>query len=106
MAKPGLGARLRYAFDKSMAGGTIALIGWLALVSLVIIAIAGAFLDLTHIAPEGEEPMSFIEGTWASLMRTLNSGTMGGDNGWGFRIVMLMVTLAGIFVVSALIGVL
>jgi voltage-gated potassium channel Kch len=106
MAKPGLGARLRYAFDKSMAAGTIALIGWLGLVSLVIIAIAGAFLDLTRIAPEGEEPMSFIEGTWASLMRTLDSGTMGGDNGWGFRIVMLVVTLAGIFVVSALIGVL
>jgi len=106
MAKPGLGARLRYAFDKSMAGGTIALIGWLGLVSLVIIAIAGAFLHLTNIAPEGEESMSFIEGTWASLMRTLDSGTMGGDNGWGFRIVMLLVTLAGIFVVSALIGVL
>ena len=106
MAKPGLGARLRYAFDKSMAAGTIALIGWLGLVSLVIIAIAGAFLDLTSIAPEGEEPMGFIEGTWASLMRTLDSGTMGGDNGWGFRLVMLVVTLAGIFVVSALIGVL
>jgi voltage-gated potassium channel Kch len=106
MAKPGLGARLRYAFDKSMAAGTIALIGWLGLVSLVIIAIAGAFLALTSIAPEGEQPMSFVEGTWASLMRTLDSGTMGGDNGWGFRIVMLLVTLAGIFVVSALIGVL
>ena len=106
MAKPGLGARLRYAFDKSMAAGTIALIGWLGLVSLVIIAIAGAFLAITHISPEGEEPMSFIEGTWASLMRTLDSGTMGGDTGWGFRLVMLLVTLAGIFVVSALIGVL
>jgi voltage-gated potassium channel Kch len=106
MTKPTLAARLRYAFDKSMAGGTIALIGWLGLVSLVLIAIAGAFLALTSIAPAGEGPMSFIEGTWASLMRTLDSGTMGGDAGWGFRIVMLMVTLAGIFVVSALIGVL
>jgi ion channel POLLUX/CASTOR len=106
MAKPGLGARLRYAFDKSMAAGTIALIGWLALVSLVIIAIAGAFLALTQISPAGEEPLSFVEGTWASLMRTLDSGTMGGDSGWGFRLVMLLVTLAGIFVVSALIGVL
>jgi len=106
MAKPGLGARLRYAFDKSMAGGTVALIGWLAIVSLVIIAIAGAFLALARIAPAGEEPMGFVEGTWASLMRTLDSGTMGGDAGWGFRLVMLLVTLAGIFVVSALIGVL
>ena len=106
MAKPGLGAQLRYAFDKSMAAGTVALIGWLGLVSLALIAIAGAFLAITHISPAGEAPMGFIEGTWASLMRTLDSGTMGGDAGWGFRLVMLLVTLAGIFVVSALIGVL
>jgi hypothetical protein len=39
-------------------------------------------------------------------MRTLDSGTMGGDTGWAFRWVMLFVTLGGIFVVSALIGVL
>ena len=106
MAKPGLGERLRYAFDKSMAAGTIALIGWLALVSLAIIAVAGAFLVLTRIAPEGEEGMSLVEALWASLMRTLDPGTMGGDSGWGFRLVMLIVTIAGIFVVSALIGVL
>src|SRR3954470_7531042 len=106
MAKPGVGARLRYAFDKSMAGGTIALIGWLGPVSLVLIAIDGAFLAFTNIAPEGEESMSFIEATWASLMRTLDSGTMGGDNGWGFRVVKLLVMPAGIFVASALIGVL
>jgi voltage-gated potassium channel Kch len=39
-------------------------------------------------------------------MRTLDSGTMGGDTGTGFRLVMLFVTLGGIFVVSTLIGVL
>ncbi|MBC2773592.1 hypothetical protein H6M51_12010 [Rhizobium sp. AQ_MP] len=98
-------ARLRYEFDKSMAGGAIALIGWLALISLVVITLAGAFLAVTGIAPEGGEPVSFIEGTWESLMRTFDAGTMGGDQGWGFRLVALAVTLAGIFVFSALIGV-
>ncbi len=98
-------ARLRYEFDKSMAGGAIALIGWLALISLIVISLAGAFLALTGIAPEGGEPVSFIEGTWESLMRTFDAGTMGGDQGWGFRLVALAVTLAGIFVFSALIGV-
>jgi ion channel POLLUX/CASTOR len=101
-----IGARLRYEFDKTMAAGPIALIGWLALISLAIIAVAGAFLAITRVAPDGSEPLSFGEATWESLMRTLDSGTMGGDTGWGFRIVMLLVTLAGIFVVSALIGVL
>ncbi|MCJ9670792.1 MULTISPECIES: CASTOR/POLLUX-related putative ion channel [unclassified Neorhizobium] len=99
------GAQLRYGFDKSMAGGAIALIGWLALISLVVIMIAGAILAVTGIAPEGAEPLGFVEGTWESLMRTFDAGTMGADQGWSFRIIMLLVTIAGIFVFSALIGV-
>ena len=72
----------------------------------MIIAIASLVLVVAQIAPEGGEPRNFIEAAWEALMRTLDSGTMGGDEGWGYRIVMLLVTLAGIFVVSALIGVL
>jgi voltage-gated potassium channel Kch len=106
MKKPvPLGERLRYGFDKSMAAGPIALIGWLALVSLVVVILAGVVLAVTGIAPEGSEPLGIVEGSWEALMRTLDSGTMGGDVGWGFRIVMFLVTLAGIFIVSALIGV-
>ena len=103
---PSLGERARYMFDKSMSAGPIALIGWLGVVSLVIIALASLILVVAGIAPEGGEPRNFIEAAWESLMRTLDSGTMGGDEGWGYRVVMLGVTLAGIFVVSALIGVL
>ena len=98
--------RLRYQFDRSMAAGPIALIGWLAVISLIVIVIAGLFLAFTGITPEGGEPVSFIEGAWESLMRTMDAGTMGGDAGWSFRGVSLVVTVAGIFVFSALIGVL
>jgi voltage-gated potassium channel Kch len=99
-------ARLRYAFDTSMSAGPIALIGWLAILSIVVIAVAGLVLAVTGIAPDGAERMGFVEAMWASLMRTLDAGTMGGDAGWGFRLVMLLVTIAGIFVVSTLIGIL
>lgn len=102
----GFGARLRYAFDTSMSAGPIALIGWLAVLSIVVIAVAGLVLAVTGIAPDGGERMGFVEAMWASLMRTLDAGTMGGDAGWGFRLVMLLVTIAGIFVVSTLIGIL
>ena len=104
--KRGLGARLRYEFDKSMAAGPIALIGWLAVLSVVLIAVAAAVLALLRIAPEGSDPLEFGEAMWAALMRTLDAGTMGADAGWGFRVVMLAVTLGGIFVVATLIGVL
>ena len=39
-------------------------------------------------------------------MRTLDAGTMGGDEGWSFRLVMFVVTLGGVFIISTLIGVL
>jgi len=64
-----------------------------------MIAFAGLVLTITHFAQDDGKPLDFIEAFWESLMRTLDSGTMGGDTGWGFRIVMLFVTLTGIFVV-------
>ncbi len=89
-----------------MAAGPIALIGWLGLVSLVLILIAAIVLAITGIHTDDGQRLSFPEAVWESLMRTLDPGTMGGDTGWGFRAIMFMVTLAGLFIVSALIGVL
>ena len=98
--------KIRYRFDNLMSRGPIAMIALLAILSLLVVAIAGAVIWLFHISPEGAEPMNFAEGTWQSLMRTLDSGTMGGDTGWAFRMVAFLVTLGGIFIISTLIGVL
>jgi voltage-gated potassium channel Kch len=100
-----VGDRLRYAFDNSMSRGAIALIGYLAVASLGLIVLASVIVVILHIRPDGADQPSFMEAAWMSLMRTLDSGTMGGDAGWGFRLAMLFVTLGGIFLVSALIGV-
>jgi voltage-gated potassium channel Kch len=97
--------RLRYAFDNSMSRGAIALIGYLGLVSVGLIFFFALLVVLFHIAPAGGDQPGFFEAAWLSLMRTLDSGTMGGDEGWTFRVAMLGVTLGGIFIVSALIGV-
>lgn len=99
--------RLRYWFDNTMSRGTIALIGWLAVVSLILIIIVSLVVTPLGLAPseDGQSP-NLLEVMWLSLMRTLDAGTMGGDTGWGFRIAMLGITLGGIFIVSTLIGVL
>lgn len=105
--KPTFRQRLRYQFDNLMSRGTPALIGMLFVLSLVIVMIAGAIISTANIVQEGEAtPLSFGEAAWESLMRTFDAGTMGADTGAGFRLVMLIVTLGGIFIVSALIGVL
>jgi ion channel POLLUX/CASTOR len=106
--KPTFSQRFQYQFDNLMSRGTPAMIGMLFVFSLIIVIIAGAIISATGFVQEGHtgEGLSFGEAMWESLMRTLDSGTMGGDTGAGFRAVMLFVTLGGIFVVSALIGVL
>ncbi|MCC6919612.1 MAG: hypothetical protein IT548_10440 [Alphaproteobacteria bacterium] len=100
------GERLRYSFDKSMAAGPISLIGWLSLLTLLVIVVATLILELTGITSEGTPPLSFAEGFWQSLMRTMDPGTMAGDAGWDFRLITLLITLSGIFIFSALIGIL
>ncbi len=105
--KPSFKQKLSYMFDNIMAAGTPAMIGMLALLSLVVVFVAAAIISLFSINQPGEEgALSFGEAAWMSLMRTLDAGTMGGDAGFGFRLVMLLVTVGGIFVVSSLIGVL
>lgn len=103
--KPGFGTRYKYWFDNMMGKGASALIAGLAIISLLIIFVAGAIIIAGGITPEGEEKLGFIEAVWLSLMRTFDAGTMGGDAGWGFRLIMLVVTIGGIFIVSALIGI-
>lgn len=102
--------RLRYAFDNTLSRGTIALIGWLAIISAASISVFGIILAVTGLnSDDGTAPvqgMTFIEGSWQTLMRTFDAGNMAGDAGWPFRILMLLVTLFGIFILSTLIGVL
>jgi voltage-gated potassium channel Kch len=106
MKKYSFSQKLRYKFDNLMSKGPIAMISLLGIMSLLVVIMAGVVISLFQITPEGEEPMGFIEGSWQSLMRALDSGAVGGDSGWEFRILAFIVTLGGIFILSTLIGVL
>ncbi len=107
MQRPTRMERLRYRFDNFMARGTIALIAGLFIASAVGIFLISLVINVLGLAAEGSLPgTSLPDLLWASLMRTLDSGTMGGDTGSpGFLVGMLAVTLGGIFVISALIGI-
>ena len=99
--------RLQYQFDNLMAGGTRSLIAVLFLLSLALILIAAAVISLGSILQPGDgQQLTFGEAAWSSLIHTLDSGAVGGDSGLGFRAVMFGVSLGGIFLVSALIGIL
>ncbi|WP_258052944.1 potassium transporter TrkA [Streptomyces sp. Ru73] len=98
--------RLRYWFDGTMDRGTPALIGWLGLASVVLVALVSS-LVVALTDEDTEKNGGWAGVAWMSLLRTLDPGTMGGDTGRPvFLALMLAVTIGGIFIVSALIGVL
>jgi len=107
MNKPTFKEKIRYYFENTMSAGPSGVIKWLAIFSLFMVLILGLLILVFGIksSPEPEaENLGFIEGAWQSLMATLDSGTMGGDEGWAFRSVRFIATLGGIFLISILIG--
>lgn len=104
MRKPTLGERVRYWFDGMMSRGLAALIGLLAIATAIFIAIVSLVVVAVKAFPPDSE-LGFGEAAWGSLMRTLDSGTMGGDEGAGFRVAMLVVTIGGVIVVASLISI-
>lgn len=96
--------RLQYLFDGFMSGGTSAMLVALAVATFVIVLVAATLVALTNTAPEGQ---GFAQLLWMGFMRTIDSGTITGDSGSPFFVLMmLLVTIGGLFVLGALIGIL
>ena len=100
--------RLRYRFDNYMARGVGAQILLLAAFTGALVVITVTLAFLTQNVPETDgQTDSFGRLAWKSLMHALDPGTLGGDAGsWTFLVIMLFITIGGLFVLSALIGIL
>ncbi len=105
--RSGLGDRLRYLFDNSMARGTPALIAWLTVATLaltVVFAVVITALRLRSAPPNTGD--GFGHELFDTFLHALDPGYIGGDTGpWGFLLTSLLLTIAGLFIISALIGV-
>ncbi|MBC7870203.1 MAG: potassium transporter TrkA, partial [Chitinophagaceae bacterium] len=102
--------RFRYFFDNTMSRGPIALIGWLAVVTLVLIICVTLIVSLTGVSPQRDDGTSLnsIEVVWLSFMHAMDAGALGGDDfrsSGVFIAAMTIATFGGIFVFSTLIGV-
>jgi ion channel POLLUX/CASTOR len=106
MNEPTLRQRLRYAFDNTMARGTSALVFWLVVATGVLIVFFSAIVLIAQLAPS-DGRSGVIGQLFRSLLHAMDPGTVAGDTGkWPFLLVMLLLTLGGLLIVSALIGVL
>lgn len=95
--------RLRYRFDNTLARGIWGVLAWLGILLVLFMLAIAVFLRLTGIGPGGEST-TLPEGLWLALGRSLDAGTFTGDEGLAFRLVALLVTLVGIFLAAAIIG--
>jgi ion channel POLLUX/CASTOR len=101
---PARGARLRYVFDRSMSRGTPALVAWLAAATLLL-AMLFAVITSAFNLRQGQGDGFFHE-FFESLLHALDPGTVAGDAGnWWYLLTMLALTLGGLVIVSALIGI-
>src|SRR3954469_15994225 len=106
MTEPSLRQRLRYAFDNTMARGTSALVFWLVVATGVLIVFFSTIVLIADLAPKGDHH-GVIGQLFRSLLHAMDPGTVAGDAGkWPFLVVMLLLTIGGLLIVSALIGVL
>lgn len=96
--------KFKYFFDNTLAAGTISIIIWLAVLSVLAVTISALLIVIFGIQPEEADSFNFFEAWWQSLMRSMDAGTVAGDMGWKFRALAFIVTLFGIFILSALIG--
>lgn len=93
--------RWQYQFDNIMSKGTIALIGLLFGITMVVVGIVGILA--VFVIGEGGVGSQI----WISLMHVLDAGTLTADSldNIPYIILMSLVTLCGLFVTSILIGI-
>jgi ion channel POLLUX/CASTOR len=95
-----------YSFDNSMSRGTPALVMWLGVATASVVLLFAILLSTFDLGPDDREHGDFFDRVFASFVHTLDPGTVAGNSGaWPFLLVMLSVTIFGLFITSALIGV-
>ncbi len=106
MNRPTIRQRFKYWFDGLMAHGTGALLWFLALVVVLVVAIdAIVVLGLNIKVADTEQGQSTIEVIWQNLIRTLNVKDVSPGAAWAFRISMLVLAVIGVFIAANLIGI-
>ncbi len=106
-SKPTTAQRLKYRFDNTMARGTPALIGLLAVITILAAVIFSLVIIGGHLFPaesNGHRP-SAIRQIYRITSSVIKFSTFDKD-GWWWTAVMFVNSIVGLFIVSALVGLL
>ena len=97
---------LRYRFENTLAMGPAAVIRWLALFTFAIILLASIAISLLRISsdPVSKERWDFPYSIWNLWIRAIDPASVQSDSLWTLRLITLLISLGGIFILSFLIG--
>lgn len=96
---------LRYRFDLALARGPLIVIVYLGLIMLVIILGAAILLTIFRLSGiNAGGSLDFANAFWYSMNRVLDPGTFAQDTNWATRFIELFVTISGVLIAGALIG--
>jgi ion channel POLLUX/CASTOR len=97
--------KAKYKFDNFVSRGTLALISWLGILSLLVIVIFAFILLLLGQRPHDNEEFGIMDSIWSNLNLMLDPGLLSDTSAnWVLRIYFLVVTIIGVVVFSTLIG--
>jgi len=105
-----IGQKFQYIFDNLMTGGITPIIIFI-LVFVALFAVFFATVTYTMslhqaLPPENIEKAknTFEEVVWQTWMHIIDQGTITGEFGWAYRLVMVIPTLFGLLLVATLVG--
>jgi len=99
---PTLRERLKYRFDNALSKGPLVLIGWLAVATITLVILATLLaLMIPGFTPQGAGSKEVF---WDFLFQALTPNPFDVTSPLPFLLIMLVVTLASLFIVSILIG--
>lgn len=105
-----IGQRVQYVFDNLMTGGVTPII---VFILVFVMLFAAFFASVTYTTslhqakpPEDVEKAkdTFAEVMWQTWMHIIDQGTITGEYGWGYRLIMVIPTLFGLLLVATMVG--
>jgi voltage-gated potassium channel Kch len=93
--------RFRYWFDNGFSGGLPIIVGWLGLGTAIMVILITVITFIPGIRPAGHDLKQVF---WNILFHALTPDPFDSTLPWQYLVMMLLVTLGGVFMVSTLIG--
>ena len=99
--------KIQGMLEDTLSKGTVSIIAWLAVTMILTVVVFSFVLVLMNLRPDNETgSLSLIEAIWQNFLRVIDPGGLQNDRLWGYRIVSAVVTLLGVLIFGALVGVL